>query len=261
MHFFPFFFEQWSNQGLNKDWSDTELIPRAQGLTSLPGQAQIWLCAVAGHWELCLSPQGQVFKHSPPVMYTHQCKKRTVQGKEIRAAVEGQGKSKDKPTQRGGGHESSYKQNRVWFCHVGKLILVTFSSCRSLGDFWVQKPQSFSFALQSLSLIIEKHLLKTLTLFSKVPFACQLSLWRMKFSTVAFPQPANLQLKVEMLSWEWSKCYCLAMNTQQVLFRAGQKGLHYNYLQASHFFPRTSSARQGKAAQPGLHRGTKGLLC
>lgn len=76
----------------------------------------------------------QMFKHSPPVVYTHQCRKWSFQGKEKEAAVEEQGKSKDKPTQRGGGHESSNKQNRVWFCHVGKLILVTFSSCRSLGD-------------------------------------------------------------------------------------------------------------------------------
>lgn len=138
-HFSALFFKQWRNQGLNKAWSKAELIPRAKGLNSPLGQAQIWLCAVIGHWERCLSPQVQMFKHSPPVIYTPQCKKRSFQGKEIKAAVEGQGKSKDKPTQRGGGHESSYKQNRVWFCHVGKVILI-FSSCRSLGDLWVQKP-------------------------------------------------------------------------------------------------------------------------
>lgn len=116
-----------------KAWSNAELIPRAKGLNSLLGQAQIWLYAVIGHRELCVSPQVQRFKHSPPVIYTHQCKKSSFQGKGIKAAVEGQGKSKDKPTQEGGGHESSYKQNRVWFCHVGKLILVIFSSYRSLG--------------------------------------------------------------------------------------------------------------------------------
>lgn len=53
----------------------------------------------------------QMFKHSPPVVYTHQCR-RSFQGKEKEAAVEKQGKSKDKPTQRAGGHESSNKQNK-----------------------------------------------------------------------------------------------------------------------------------------------------